>query len=350
VVEAAAVIANPFVPPGSESAPDAPLRADDHDAWYIESVAGHEECFRDFCEALDQSARKQVLLRRQPVDDIEAVRKYTVPALRGAGRLVVVEGPERSGKSTFINRCVRELQRRCDGTVRLKPVYVNGISLSSDDRQLLTAHQLRVRVCKHVLEEVPELQNDVLTRAAANLDPGPDGSGGSPDVAYRIIRNHLNINVVLLVLLPPAPADTDVANLDVYHDWMGPGMIFFAERTTTPSSPPLPRRAAPPEAESTLVLSLRNLAPGEAYRVVRTRLGPDPQALDLPDVEEETLTEVEGLNRSDQNTIGWVVALFRELCQRRIDELSSPKYLRLPSISYEEITDLLARRVNGEQP
>ena len=340
---------NPFVPPGSESAPDAPLRADDHDAWYIESVAGHEERFTEFCDALDRSAEKHALFKRLPVNDIEAVRTHTAPALRRAGRLVVVEGPERSGKSTFINRCVRELERRCDGPVRLKPVYVNGISLSSNDRQLLSAHQLRVRVCKHVLEEVPDLPNDILTRANANLDPGPDGSGGSPDVAYRIIRNHLNINVVLLVLLPPAPADTDVDNLDVYHDWMGPGMIFFAERTITPSSPALPRRAAPPEAESTLVLSLRNLASEEAYRVVRKRLGPNPPA-GLPDVEEETLTEVEGLNRSDQNTIGWVVALFRELYQRRIDRTSSPKYLRLPLISYEEIADLLARRVNGEQP
>ena len=344
------MIVNPFVPPGSESAPDAPLRADDHDTWYIGTVAGHDECFRDFCEALDRAAHRHALRRRRPVDDVVAVRKHTVPALREAGRLVVVEGPERSGKSTFINRCVRELQQRCDGTVRLKPVYVNGISLSTKDRQLLSAHQLRVQVCKHVLEEVPDLHSDVLARAAANLDPGSDGSGGSPDVAYRIIRNHLNDSLVLLVLLPPAPADTDVDNLDVYHDWMGPGMIFFAERTTAPTSPALPRRAPAPEAEPTLVLSLRNLTKGEAYEVVRRRLGPDPQAAGLPSVEEATLTEVEGLNRSDQNTIGWVVALFRELYERRITGTSSPRYSGLPSISYEEITDLLARRVNGEQP
>jgi hypothetical protein len=343
------VTANPFVPPGYEADPDAPLDAIDHDDWYIGTVAGHDERFREFCSALDHSARRFAKSMGVAVTDPDAVRANTIPALRRAGRLVIVEGPERSGKSTFINRCVNELQDRCPPSMQLSLINVSGVSLRSENRQLLSAHELRVKVCQHVLEMVPELDPESRSRATAILDPGADGTGGSPDIAYRIIRNRLEAKRVLLVLLPPAPADTDVDNLENYHDWMGPGMIFFAERTTTPTSVSLPRRPNVPEAEPRLVLPLRNLAPGEAYAVVRKRLGVSPPANGLPDVDEATLTEVEGLNRSDQNTIGWVVALFRELYGRRIAGTSTPKFRALPSITYEEITDLLARRVNGEQ-
>ena len=83
------------------------------------------------------------------------------------------------------------------------------------------------------------------------------------------------------------------------------------------------------------------LSPGEAWTLIERRLNGRQPSARCPRVEKDALTQLEGLNREDQNTIGWVVQQFRRIYERRAS--GDPRYTDLESVNYEEIIDLLMR-------
>ncbi|MCO1660428.1 hypothetical protein [Pseudonocardia humida] len=309
--------ANPFVPPGDDPYSDGPLDPDLHAGWFIDDVGGHGERLAEFAQQLH------------------------VPAIARRGRLAVVEGPERSGKTTLVNRCVQLVRERVPRGTVLSTLDLRGVSPTKPDGTMRSGHEMRWTVCRHALEEASWLTDEQRTRGADMLER-PSVEECDPGLVYRFMRRNLVQDRIAVVLLPTGPPDIDAANLETYDGWMGPGMLFFAERTTTPGSLPLARRPPRPDSLPLLSLPLRHLEPGEAWTVVERRLGALAAGSGLPGVTEETLRKVEGLNRDDQHTIGWVVALFRRLYGRRIGGRS--EFDGLPFIEFPEITDLLARR------
>lgn len=311
-------LANPFVPPDEDPDTDAPLDPERHAGWYIDDIGDHGLRLAEFGRALGD-----------------------VATLRRRGRLVVVEGPERSGKTTLLNRCAYLVRGRTPADLVLHTLDLRSVSQTKPDGTLRSGHELRWAVCRHALEEAAWLDDDYRDRGATMLET-PSVEECDPGLVYRFMRNKLGQNRVAQVLLPVGPSDVDAANLETYNRWMGHGMLFFAERTTTPASVPLDTRLRQPDAGPLLTLRLRHLRPGEAWIVVARRIRALGDPGGLPTVTEQTLAKVEGLNRHDQDTIGWVVTLFRRLYGRRI--AGSPDFDGLPSIEFHEITDLLARR------
>jgi hypothetical protein len=310
-------LSNPFVPPGDDPLSDGPLDPELHAGWFIDDVGDHGRRLAEFDQQLD------------------------VAAVARRGRLVVVEGPERSGKTTLVNRCAHLVRLRTPPGMVLSTLDLRSVSHTKTDGTLRSGHEMRWTVCRHALEEASWLTDEQRSRGADMLER-PSVEECDPGLVYRFMRNKLVEDRVAVVLLPTGPADIDAANLETYDGWMGPGMLFFAERTTTPGSLPLARRPTRPDSLPLLSLPLRPLHPGEAWTVVERRLRELDAGSGLPAVTEDTLRRVEGLNRHDQDTVGWVVTLFRRLYGRRIS--GSSEFDGLPSIEFPEITDLLARR------
>lgn len=337
---------NPFVPTGYELYPDAPLDAADHADWYADFAGNHGGSFESFRASLDAAAARETAKRPKPPPG--SVEGPALRAIRWSGRLVVVEGPERCGKTTFINHCVEKLRGCRRDPTELLVVDRRAHSTTSGRGELLPADELRVSVCRHILETAEWLQDERRDRALRQLD----GSSSPPDpgLAYAIMRNHLATNRIMVVLLPPTSVGTDVENLRTYHGWMGPGMIFFAERTTTSGSPELTLRPPPPNTDPLLVLRLRNLARGEAVRFVRHRLDALPRGHGLPGVADDVVQRLENLMNIETKSLGWVSLVFRKIYQQYLSRTSQPHGQPVSWITYLEITELLAQGVHEEQP
>jgi hypothetical protein len=314
---------NPFVhanlqdrPPGEEG----PLDPERHgQAWYIDDVGGHGTCFAEFQAAVTD-----------------------VAALRGRGRLVVVEGPPRSGKTSLINRC-RDHLMHVVGQTRLWDCDQSRILTSHLDnaKELLSASELRRDVCRGALFLADWLDRDYYSRAVDALDKE---HRNDVQMVYALMSRHLEQNRIAGVVLPQADLDRESTNnLEHYDRIMAPGMIFFAERTTTSQSPPLSRVAASRGRDEPLILRLANLDRDEIHMVVRRRLGSAAAATEQrPAVADDVYAHLADLRKDKRNAIGYIVEVFRELFGRRISGGFHPPDLL--SIQWAEVSDLLVPR------
>ncbi len=312
---------NPFVVAGEDTSRDFPLDPLVHEAsWFIDDIGDHGTRLAEFVAAIGDGS-----------------------ALQRRGRLVVIEGPERSGKTTLLNRCVHVVRDRfpATGPTQLYTLDLRSVTQTGPSGTLRSGPELRWATCRYALGKATWMT--APERAEANgFLTDPDSNTCDPGLAYLIMQNTLGSDQVAQVLLPIGPPEIESDNLETYGHWMGPRMIFFTERTTTPSSRELNIRGdRQGDADPVLALPLRHLLPGEAWTIVRRRIQTLSSGNTLPSVDPATLTKVEGLSRTDQNTVGWVVALFRQLYLRRISGESD--FAGVPSITFEEITDLLAR-------
>ena len=316
---------NPWVHPKHQShrrRKEGPLDPTTHPGWYIDDVGNHDECFVAF-------------------------RAVSVTALLSKGRLVVVEGPPRSGKTSLINRCRHFLAEQASAVeseqLQIWSCDQSQLSttktLSDDSEQLLPAPILRRDVCRAAVVEAGDWLEPVRARAEELLR---EPEANNVQLVYKLIGQRLGPDRLAEMVLPKVTLDSDLArNLEVYDRLAVPQMIFFAERTTTPNSPPLIPEPATAGRDETLILRLHNLTVDETRSIVAHRLGNGPRTEQRPGVEDEVFQELADLKNDGPDSIGYIVELFRALYEKRIS--GGARYSHLVSIGWAEVTDHLVR-------
>lgn len=271
----------------------------DHEDFYVD-VGGHREAYELFISKLKQPAN-----------------------LARAGRVLVVTGPELSGKTALANRCVAWvrnglLPEQVCRVIQLREVV--GVQSTVDDR-LAT-------VC------------DRLSSELADLD---SGSSLPSTKLYEVLQRLGNVHrnppsgprpffVVLLPWLVPETAETEIGEYRAALAGV-PGILCVAE--TNPWTRPLPgyRGESPP-----IVLTLRYLKAGEAYKLVKGwRRQPAPG---LPVIREQELGHLENtlINTLNGNmTSGKLLEAIRQIYDPMDHGDLSENGLRF--VEYRELVD-----------
>lgn len=187
---------NPYLVPGL-ARPDGPLcpfQVPDHEKYYV-SVDNTEDAYRKF---------------QQEIGDPHL--------LSTEGRLVVVSGPQRCGKSSLINRCAAWLLCELEKVDLAGAIFsltdVVPTNRSVDDRILQVFDSMIDDLRRRKLMEDPDL--NVLTTRRNNLD-----------LAFRYLSTNLDKDQVLIILLPSA----DLVKEAVKYAELSRGKIVFFSET-----------------------------------------------------------------------------------------------------------------------
>ena len=312
---------NPFHHP-----PDGPLQPGVHPAeWFIDDVGDHGANFEEF--------RREV---------------GTLDTLGAAGRLVVVEGSKTSGKSTLINRCLHHLLDQDEHRTRVREWDMTTVPTTrqvDSRRQLLTSPELQHAVCSRVVRiKCTFLADEDRTAAKEMLE------AREPDIGsvYALISDRLPDGEVAVIRLPKGDPDVERRSLETYAAWTAPNIVFLAERTAPATEAPF-RTERDGSREPALVLRLSDLQPDDIRIVVDRRLdrlalvdpaGKLPRAVS-GDVINQLATLTATLTKAERGTLGWIVSVFRQIYERRMEE--DPAWTT-DEITWNEVTDLMTRR------
>lgn len=279
---------NPFVVPGCEDEPNQPLCPWDtdcgHHEGYYAKVGGQDE----------EYARFTAKLRRADV-------------LSRAGRLVVISGPELSGKTSLGNRCANWVRGLLDCKTE-KPLIVplRGVCPRRET--------VRDRVAKVSARLVSHLVDMDPIGWADRIHKNP------PYEAHDVLPFFGKIHQTpmdeepkryFIILLPSLEPDTAEEEVDVYRAALSdsPGVICVTEN---PSDAPLPeyRGENPP-----ITLTLRYLRPGESYALVADWPGAPMPGSGTRVVRQTELARLESLfSRMEWNlTVGRLLATLRRI-------------------------------------
>jgi hypothetical protein len=252
---------NPFVVPGLEDYPDQPLcpwqDGLPHHEDYYGKVGGQHEAYELFKQRL-----------RQP------------ESLHRASRIIVVTGPELSGKTSLANRCVNWVrvglgeQTRCH-VYPLREVCPRGE----------TVKERVAMVCVRLTEKLRELDNG-SSKSLSNLF-------AAHEVLPLFGRFHASTEnpQYFVILLPSLEPDTAEKEIDQYRAALSgvPGVLCVTEN---PTDTPFPesRGEAPP-----ISLNLRYLRPGESHTLVAGWPNTPKEGKGVPIIRETDLNKLERL-------------------------------------------------------
>lgn len=278
---------NPFVVPGLEDDPHQPLCPWQdglfHHEDYYGKVGGQHEAYELFKQRL-----------RHPEN------------LHRAGRIIVVNGPELSGKTSFANRCVNWVRVKLGEAT---PCHVYPLREVCPRGE--TVQERVAKVCVRLTEKLRELDTGSSMRLA-NLY-------NAHEVLPLFGRFHAasaGNTPYFVILLPSLEPDTAENEIDQYRAALSgvPGVLCVTEN---PADVPLPlyRGEAPP-----ISLSLRYLHPGESHTLVAG--WPDTPKEDdgLPMIRETDLNMLENLLRTINvnMTSGKLLTALRKIYDRYI--------------------------------
>jgi hypothetical protein len=295
----------PFVVPGSERDPDKPLcpwaRDRGEDEKYYRSVGGHAAAYARFRQEVGQ-----------------------VGAFFDQGAVVVVSGPERSGKTALIHRCVQWLSKAMDSQVPI---------LNYSDVQLPVK-----AVDEHTAEIAKKIKYDLLRlRPPDWIRDELKPENHTIDVMLQLLsgfcdntdqrKPHENF-----ILLPPSMVvDTAQQEIERYRGNPAPGVVIFLEHSTESEPAATDHRPRPP-----IRLHLRHLSPGEALTLVKLWPG-RPET--MPSITEDTMTKLESSQQGQRLSTGMWLAVLRHIFALRDRPESS--YRGLDVIDYVEVLEAL---------
>lgn len=298
---------NPFVVPGLDDDPDQPLCPwqDDfrhHDDYYS-TVGGHHEAFELFKQKLRPSS------------------------LARASRIMVITGPELSGKTSLANRCV---------------YWVKDMLIS--DTTQIHVYQLR-EVCPR-RETVKDRVARVCLRLIERLREFDPGSGerlsGNLRTAHEVLplfgRFHLSAGKptrFFIILLPSLEPDTAENEIEEYRAALAgvPGVLCVTENPADVSLPTY-RGEAPP-----ISLSLRYLHPGESHTLVAGWPTTPKEGDGIPIIREADLNTLEKLlGKINVNmTSGKLLTALRKIYDKPEIDPSDHAPNRLLYVEYSEL-------------
>jgi hypothetical protein len=280
---------NPFVVPGLEDDPDQPLcpwQDARHEEYYGE-VGGQHEAYELFTRTL-----------RDPNN------------LAKASRIVIVTGPELSGKTSLANRCVSWVQDILDPTPR-EPGRCRILPLRGVCPRRATVADRVAMVCRRLTDKLREFETGSGTHLTDNLRTAHD--------VLPLFGNHHNSSPenkkqYFIILLPSLELEPEKAadEVEMYRAALAgvPGILCVTE---SPAGNPLElsRGEAPPP----ISLHLRYLRADESHLLVTGWPNTPKEGADLPIIRKEDLNELEELveTMNANMTLGKLLTAVRKI-------------------------------------
>lgn len=321
MTSAAELQPRPFVPPNCEDDENQPLCP-----WY-EEQHDHIKYYSDIGG-----------MKAAQEDFITKVKE--LKNLSKKGRLVVVTGRERSGKSSLINWCAHWVKGELESRYGMKAKILD-IQIAKG----LDVEERLIRASKAVSDQVRDL---------VKLDESTDNkmweSRGDPidvfSLLRRIHKRNLQSKTIFIGLLSSLETDTAEREIARYLEIVGPGMLFMVEYSA--DEPIEPQDDGP----QPIRLGLRHLAPGEAFLLVKGwPKGPPDSSMATflrPEVRQEELDMLDRyVQRSSRKlTTGQVLKILRRVHRSRANGTSSSP--TLDYVAYSEILEAMFHRPNDE--
>jgi hypothetical protein len=293
---------NPFVVPGQEAAPLAPLDpdADPGQERYYVPVDRTEQAFQQFTSQLSPDE----LLSR--------------------GRLVVVTGQRGCGKTSLINRCVRRARTALEERT-ITPLVVD---LTGDARVTEPVSDRIRRVCLRLIDELYQ-RRAIEDRTLREIQE-------EPERAYPYLGGALvPERAVVIVRLPVSEVVRELAD---YARLARRKLLFFAETSyRAATSYRLDHELAglpgnPHRPDAPMLLQVGPLEPDDGVKFVRDRFARLVDRGGVPQLPDATMRRV----RWQDLTVGLLQQLLYEVYQHA-DRRAEP----LDVVSFEQLQERL---------
>ncbi|MGH3549814.1 MAG: ATP-binding protein [Pseudonocardiaceae bacterium] len=317
---------NPYVIPGLEATPYAPL-----------------------CPHLDKDHRRFYV----PVDDTEQQFRHfkqtmnSVRWLTERGRLVVVSGEPGCGKTSLINRCAAWLRDEL-AEVQLKgEIFTLTDSGTPSQPIMLRMEQVVTDLVDNLRDErrgVSPQHIDLLERRIREIEDIEETSDrqirhlAKVDRVYRNLHDALPEDRIAIVLLPPS-ADL-VDEIKSYADFVRhPRIVFFAEtdyveavQRTWPTMVTRDRMAP-------ILLKVGQLNARDSWTYTDARQGSYSGDGSFPKVSEDTILRV---TRKGAWSIGGLHRVLHGVYEELASQVAAEGSLPLHEVSFERIFEHIA--------
>ena len=322
---------NPYLIPGLESTPYAPLCPhlnEDHHTFYV------------------------------PVDDTEKEffrfqdRMNSVGWLIERGRLVVVTGASGCGKTSLINRCaawLRDELARAQLTgeiftltdsctpnqsimLRMEQVVTELVDNLRDERRGVNTRHIDLLESR--IRETRELQD------TSDRQDRQDRHAAMVDRVYRyLLRDALPDDRVAIILLPPSSAM--VAEIESYANFARhPRIVFFAETDRVDDLYQMWHTILTNDRTTPILLKVGLLNAGDSWTYARARQGSDPAGGSYPTVSEETMQRV---TSAGVRSLRWLHALLHLAYEKLDSQDTREDLLSFREVSFEYIAECYLR-------
>lgn len=271
---------NPYLIPGLESTPYAPLCPhlnDDHHTFYVPV----DDTEREFCRFQDTM--------------------NSVGWLTERGRLVVVTGQTGCGKTSLINRCAAWLRDELAKAQLTGEIFTLTDSGTPNQTIMLRMDQVVTDLVDNLRDErrgVYTRHIDLLesrireTREIQDTSDRQDRHAAMMDRVYRyLLRDALPDDRVAIILLPPS-SDL-VAEIESYANFARhPRIVFFAETDRVDDLHRMWHTILTNDRTTPILLKVGLLNAGDSWTYALARQGSDSAGGSFPTVSEETMQRV----------------------------------------------------------
>lgn len=326
---------NPYLIPGLEFRPDAPLcpHRDRTHHLYYEPVDDTKREFDRFQETISSGRQ-----------------------LTEGGCLVAVTGKSGCGKTSLINRCVAWLHDKLAEERLRAEIFDLADTLPRHPRSIMFRMELVVTELIDRLRDerkgVSPQHIDALRREIERIQRSPDTTEWQDqrfamvDRVYQyLLRDALPTDRIALILLPPSELVSEIKN---YADFARhPRVVFFAETDHVEDIDRVWQEIQLNDRIAPIMLKVGPLSSGDAWTYACARQESDSVDRSFPKVSEETMRRV---TASGPISIRWLHKLLYGVYQ----ELASQDQhlLPLPEVSFEHIAGYCMRQMvrSGTMP
>lgn len=316
---------NPYLVPGLEATPHAPLcphlnKA--HDTFYVE-VDDTEKEFGRFQKTMKSVGR----------------------LAEGGGRLVVVTGEKGCGKTSLINRCIAWLRDELAEAQLKGEIFALADSAKPHQSIMLRMGQVITDLVDDLRDEQREVGPQHINRLERRIREIEDTSDEETHVTkvdrvYRyLVHDALPADRIAIIVLPPS---SDLAGeFKNYADFARhPRIVFFAETDYVEDVSRVWPGIHMSDRMAPILLKVGLLSADDGWTYAHARQGSDSADPSFPRVSKETMRRVTGEGVVSIGRLHWLLhGVYEELVSQKTPGDSLP----FREVSYDHIADYFFR-------
>lgn len=319
---------NPYLIPGLEAAPYAPLRPHlnkDHHTFYV-PVDDTEQEFRHFQDKMN------------PVE-----------WLSQGGRLVVVTGEQGCGKTSLINRCAAWLRDELAKAQLTGEIFTLTNSGKPDQPIMLRMQQVVTDLVDNLHDEQIGVSTRHIELLRQRIRESEDASDQQirhvkVDRVYKYLHDALPADRIAIILLPPS---SDLVNeINNYADFaMHPRIVFFAETDYVEAVRRMWHTIPTSDRMTPILLKVGPLNAGDSWTYAHARQGSYPADGSFPRVSEETIRRV---TRKGAWSIRWLHRVLYGVYEELASQDTPDGLLPYREVSFEHIAEYFIQSMFSE--